>query len=145
MILGGATALLPAFARDILHVGEEGFGILSEIDVRATLKAKLGVDFELRSYDYDPNAASVERFRAAAVGGDLQSLMDVLAPDVVLITDGFPVGDTVSPKTVIERANEAEKQRRLFGAEQGQHGAQDTPAVAEGGELRRCGGRRSGR
>jgi VWFA-related protein len=27
---------------------------------------------------------------------------------VVLITDGFPVGDTVSPKTVIERANEAE-------------------------------------
>lgn len=27
---------------------------------------------------------------------------------VVLITDGFPVGDTVSPKTVIERANSAE-------------------------------------
>ena len=27
---------------------------------------------------------------------------------VILITDGFPVGDTVSAKTVIERANEAE-------------------------------------
>lgn len=27
---------------------------------------------------------------------------------VVLITDGFPVGDTVSPKTVISRANDAE-------------------------------------
>lgn len=27
---------------------------------------------------------------------------------VILITDGFPVGDTVSPQTVIERANEAE-------------------------------------
>ena len=27
---------------------------------------------------------------------------------VILITDGFPVGDTVSPKTVIERANEAQ-------------------------------------
>lgn len=27
---------------------------------------------------------------------------------VILITDGFPVGDTVSPKTVIERANTAE-------------------------------------
>ena len=27
---------------------------------------------------------------------------------VILITDGFPVGDTVSPKTVIERANGAE-------------------------------------
>ncbi|HEY0428714.1 MAG TPA: VWA domain-containing protein [Pyrinomonadaceae bacterium] len=27
---------------------------------------------------------------------------------VIVITDGFPVGDTISPKTVIERANEAE-------------------------------------
>ncbi len=27
---------------------------------------------------------------------------------VILITDGFPVGDTVSPKTVVERANAAE-------------------------------------
>lgn len=27
---------------------------------------------------------------------------------IILITDGFPVGDTVSPKTVIERANDAE-------------------------------------
>ena len=27
---------------------------------------------------------------------------------VILITDGFPVGDTVSPRTVIERANKAE-------------------------------------
>jgi VWFA-related protein len=27
---------------------------------------------------------------------------------VILITDGFPVGDTVSPKTVIERANDAD-------------------------------------
>ena len=26
--MGGATALLPVFARDILHVGPEGFGIL---------------------------------------------------------------------------------------------------------------------
>jgi MFS family permease len=28
VILGGATALLPAFARDVLHVGAEGFGLL---------------------------------------------------------------------------------------------------------------------
>jgi VWFA-related protein len=27
---------------------------------------------------------------------------------VILITDGFPVGDTVSPRTVVERANDAE-------------------------------------
>jgi hypothetical protein len=28
VLLGGATALLPVFARDVLHVGEQGFGIL---------------------------------------------------------------------------------------------------------------------
>jgi MFS family permease len=28
VLLGGATALLPAFARDVLHVGAQGFGIL---------------------------------------------------------------------------------------------------------------------
>ena len=28
VILGGATALLPAFARDVLHVGSSGFGLL---------------------------------------------------------------------------------------------------------------------
>jgi hypothetical protein len=28
VLLGGATALLPAFARDILHAGPEGFGVL---------------------------------------------------------------------------------------------------------------------
>jgi MFS family permease len=28
VILGGATALLPAFARDVLHVGASGFGLL---------------------------------------------------------------------------------------------------------------------
>ena len=32
--------------------------------------------------------AVIEKFRAAVEGGDLQSLMDALAPDVVLITDG---------------------------------------------------------
>ena len=32
--------------------------------------------------------AVVERFLAAARGGDVQDLMDVLAPDVVLLTDG---------------------------------------------------------
>jgi RNA polymerase sigma-70 factor (ECF subfamily) len=32
--------------------------------------------------------AVVRRFLAAAAGGDLQELMDVLAPDVVLLTDG---------------------------------------------------------
>ena len=34
------------------------------------------------------HAAVLERFRAAADTGDLQALVDVLAPDVVLVTDG---------------------------------------------------------
>ena len=36
----------------------------------------------------DEQAAVVERFLAAVAGDDLQSLVDVLAPDVVLLTDG---------------------------------------------------------
>jgi RNA polymerase sigma-70 factor (ECF subfamily) len=36
----------------------------------------------------DERTAVVQRFLAAAATGDLQGLMDVLAPDVVLITDG---------------------------------------------------------
>ncbi|MGN0062895.1 MAG: RNA polymerase sigma-70 factor [Nocardioides sp.] len=36
----------------------------------------------------EQGAAVVARFRAAVAGGDLQELLDVLAPDVVLHTDG---------------------------------------------------------
>ena len=41
-------------------------------------------------FPVDEAAAGVviERFLSAAATGDLQSLMDVLAPDVVLLTDG---------------------------------------------------------
>jgi MFS family permease len=40
VLLGGATALLPVFARDVLHVGAEGFGILrSGPAIGATLVA----------------------------------------------------------------------------------------------------------
>jgi MFS family permease len=40
VLLGGATALLPVFARDILHIGAEGFGILrSGPAIGATLVA----------------------------------------------------------------------------------------------------------
>lgn len=40
VLLGGASALLPAFARDVLHVGADGFGLLrSSPAVGATLVA----------------------------------------------------------------------------------------------------------
>ncbi len=45
----GATLDLPfdaAVARTKAALKDEGFGILSEIDVRATLKERLDVDFE---------------------------------------------------------------------------------------------------
>jgi len=41
-----------------------------------------------RRVDRSEHAAVLERFRVAADTGDLQALVDVLAPDVVLVTDG---------------------------------------------------------
>ncbi len=38
--------------------------------------------------DVDEHARVVEQFVEAAAGGDLQPLMDLMAPDVVLLTDG---------------------------------------------------------
>jgi len=45
----GTTLAVPfaeALARTKAALAEEGFGVLSEIDVQATFKAKLGADFE---------------------------------------------------------------------------------------------------
>jgi RNA polymerase sigma-70 factor (TIGR02957 family) len=41
-----------------------------------------------RASDEVDRDAVIDRFLAAAAGGDLQQLMDVLAPDVVLLSDG---------------------------------------------------------
>jgi RNA polymerase sigma-70 factor (TIGR02957 family) len=41
-----------------------------------------------RASDRPDTAVVLERFIAATTGGDLQGLMDVLAPDVVLLSDG---------------------------------------------------------
>lgn len=59
----------------------------------------------LSTHAYDAVDEAVRLIQKKAPSGDKNKLPKRA---VVLITDGFPVGDTVSPKTVIERANEAE-------------------------------------
>jgi predicted MFS family arabinose efflux permease len=50
VLLGGATALLPVFARDILHIGAQGFGILrSAPAIGATVVAVLLAANPIRS------------------------------------------------------------------------------------------------
>lgn len=51
VLLGGATALLPVFARDVLHVGAEGFGLLrASPGVGATVVAALLASFPIRRH-----------------------------------------------------------------------------------------------
>jgi len=54
-----------------------------------------------RSYDADPATGrrAAERFLAATLGGDLEALMEVLAPGVTLISDGG--GFTAAPRKSI--------------------------------------------
>lgn len=67
---------------------------------------KLSRDQEgLSTHTYDAVDEAVRMLRRKAP----QTLRNQLAKKtVILITDGFPVGDMVSPKTVIERANDTE-------------------------------------
>ncbi len=59
----------------------------------------------LSTHAYDAVDYSIRMLRREAP----RSIRDKMPKRaVILITDGFPVGDTVSPQTVIERANEAE-------------------------------------
>jgi RNA polymerase sigma-70 factor (ECF subfamily) len=64
---------------------------------------------------------ATERFREAAVGGDLNALMEVLAPDVALWSDGG--GKVRAPRRPIEGA---EKVARFFAAV-----AEDVPPGSE--------------
>lgn len=51
VLLGGATALLPVYARDILHVGPEGFGLLrAGPAIGATLVAMVLAGFPIRRH-----------------------------------------------------------------------------------------------
>lgn len=70
--IGGAVGRSPAAARQIAH------------RARAAVRARR----PRHRADGQERRRVVDRFAAAVAGGDLQQLMDVLAPDVVLLTDG---------------------------------------------------------
>ncbi len=73
-----------------------------DADVRQLAhRARKAVAARRRRYDSDPTTQQqvTERFLAACLGGDVKALMDVLAPDVTLISDGG--GLTGAPRKLI--------------------------------------------
>lgn len=76
VLLGGATALLPVFARDVLHVGSEGFGVLrASPAIGATLVALWLAANPLRRYAGGFMFAGVAVFGAATVVFGLSKAM----------------------------------------------------------------------
>jgi MFS family permease len=68
VLLGGATALLPVFARDILHVGPEGFGLLrAGPAIGATLVAVVLASYPIRRYAGALMFSGVAVFGAATI------------------------------------------------------------------------------
>jgi RNA polymerase sigma-70 factor (ECF subfamily) len=71
----------------------------------------------------------VERFLAAVTGGDLQALLDVLAPDVVLVADGGGIANAVmNPVLGAKKVANLLRAFPKFGA-----GASIVPVVLNGG------------
>lgn len=74
VLLGGATALLPAFARDILHVGPEGFGLLRAAPaIGATVIALLLAAYPIREKAGPIMFAGVAVFAVATIVFGLSS------------------------------------------------------------------------
>ena len=68
VLLGGATALLPVFARDVLHVGPEGFGLLrAGPAIGATLVAVVLASYPIRRHAGLIMFAGVAVFGAATI------------------------------------------------------------------------------
>ena len=68
VLLGGATALLPVFARDVLHVGPEGFGLLrAGPAIGATLVAVILASYPIRRRAGHIMFAGVAVFGAATI------------------------------------------------------------------------------
>ncbi|WP_433235877.1 RNA polymerase sigma-70 factor [Streptosporangium sp. CA-135522] len=73
------------------HVEIARFVGRSHATVRQTAhRAKKAIEARRRRYDTDQatRQQATERFLAACLGGDLKALMEILAPDVKLVSDG---------------------------------------------------------
>ncbi|PVM84743.1 MFS transporter [Caulobacter radicis] len=76
VILGGATALLPVFARDVLHIGPSGFGLLrASPAIGATLVAIYLASNPIRRHAGRIMFAGVAVFGAATVVFGLSNLV----------------------------------------------------------------------
>jgi RNA polymerase sigma-70 factor (ECF subfamily) len=84
------------------HAEIAGFTGRSDASVRQIAhRARQAVGARRHRYDTDPEVRQqvTERFLAACLGGDLNALMKVLAPDVILVSDGG--GFTGAPRKPI--------------------------------------------
>ena len=84
------------------HAEIAGFTGRSDESVRQIAhRARQAVGARRHRYDTDPEVRQqvTERFLAACLGGDLNALMEVLAPDVILVSDGG--GFTGAPRKPI--------------------------------------------
>jgi Sigma-70 region 2 len=84
------------------HAEIAGFTGRSDASVRQIAhRARKAVGARRHRYDTDPEIRQqvTERFLAACLGGDLNALMEVLAPDVILVSDGG--GFTGAPRKPI--------------------------------------------
>ncbi len=115
--IAGAVDKTPAAVRQIAHRAR------SDVQARrpryAGARATRGPDVQ----------AVADRFMRAAMTGDVQGLMDVLAPDVVLLADGG--GARTAPLRPVRSADKVA--RLLVGAHaKGAAGAEFRPAVVNG-------------
>lgn len=102
-----STDLSPAEAERAIRdaLAEEGFGILTEIDVRATLNAKLGIEY----HPYKILGACNPNLAHGALEADER--IGLLLPCNVIVAesdDGQTVVSVLDPK-VMERVAEAEE------------------------------------
>lgn len=99
------TSFDDAVERTRKALADKGFGVLTEIDVKATLKAKLGEDME----DYLILGACNPKFAHQAINVDRQ--IGVLLPcNVVVRSDpdapGTVIVDAMDPRVMVDVTNE---------------------------------------